>query len=312
MRRAELISRQLKLRQLRILVEVAQRGSMVKASGQLGISQPVISKAIADLEGVLGVRLLDRLPQGVEPTPYGRALINRSVAIFDDLTTGVSEIEFLADPMSGELRIGASEGMASGLLPNIISRLASRHPRVTFDIVLADAVALQQRELRNRKVDLVIANILVQADEAFETTILHDARQLVVAARKSRWTASKAVGLADLANESWCLPPPNHPVRSAIDDVFRGAGLAPPQPAVTVASPQMVMTMVAQFGYLGVVGAVVLKSNPLAAQLRPLPVNLPVQNLASGIVTLKNRTLSPVVQLFMKTAREVVGELAAT
>ena len=93
MRQAEVISRQLKLRQLRILVEVGQRGSMGKAGEELGISQPVVSKAIADLEHALGVRLLDRLPQGVEPTLYGRALIKRSIAVFDDLRTSVSEIE---------------------------------------------------------------------------------------------------------------------------------------------------------------------------------------------------------------------------
>lgn len=312
MRRAEVIGGQLKLRQLRILVEVAQRGSMVKAGGHLGISQPVVSKAIADLEGALGVRLLDRLPQGVEPTPYGRALIKRSVAIFDDLITGVSEIEFLADPMSGELRIGATEGMATGLLPRIIGRLGHRYPRIRFDVVLADLETLRRRELRGRNVDLVISNIYVDLDEDFETTVLHDARQHVIAAKKSRWAMRRRVGLADLVNERWCLPPLKHPVRLAFDDAFQRLGLAPPQSVVTVASPQMSKTMVAQFGYLGVIGAFVLKSNPLVSQIIPLPIELSVRNLSAGIVTLKNRTLSPVTQLFIETAREVVEELAET
>ena len=57
------------------------------------------------------MRLLDRSPRGVEPTAFGRALIKRGVAVFDELRQGVKDIEFLADPTAGELRIGTSESM---------------------------------------------------------------------------------------------------------------------------------------------------------------------------------------------------------
>lgn len=312
MRQAEVISRQIKLRHLWIFVEVARRGSMVKAGEHLGVSQPVVSKAIADLESSLGVRLLDRIPQGVEPTLYGRALIKRSVAIFDDLRTSVSEIEFLTDPMSGELRIGATDGMAMGLLPAIIGRLGRRHPRVSFDITVADPVTLLQHELRGRKVDLVIGNISTDMEEDFEATVFGDARQHVVAGKRSRWAARKTVGLADLTNERWCLPPPNHPVRRAFIKECDRHGLAPPEAIVTVASPHVVATMVDQFGYLGILGAIVLNSDPRGARLRKLPIELPMRNLTAMIITLKNRTLSPVAQLFIEEARHVTGELSQT
>ena len=91
------IGRRLKLRDLHILMAVAQSGSMVRAAQILAISQPVVSKAIADLEHAVGVRLLDRGPHGVEPTMYGRALLDSGVAVFDDLRRGVKQIEFLAD-----------------------------------------------------------------------------------------------------------------------------------------------------------------------------------------------------------------------
>src|SRR5882757_7173789 len=98
MDRIEQISRRLKLRQLSVLAAVVQCGSMAKAAERLAITQPVVSKAIADdLENTLGVRLLDRGPKGVDPTLYGRALLKRSVAIFNDLTASVSEIEVLAN-----------------------------------------------------------------------------------------------------------------------------------------------------------------------------------------------------------------------
>jgi DNA-binding transcriptional LysR family regulator len=98
MQRAEQISRRLKLRQLNALVAVAKLGSMARAAEHLAVSQPVVSKAIAELEQTLGVRLFDRGSHGVEPTVHGRALLKRSQAIFDDLRTSVSELEFLSDP----------------------------------------------------------------------------------------------------------------------------------------------------------------------------------------------------------------------
>src|ERR1041385_3886409 len=88
MQPAEQISRRIKLRHLNVLLAVIEQGSMVKAAERLAITQPVVSKAIADLESLLGVQLVDRGPQGIEPTLYGRALLKRSVSIFDDLKTG--------------------------------------------------------------------------------------------------------------------------------------------------------------------------------------------------------------------------------
>ena len=109
------MGRRLKLRDLYVLKTVVQRGSMGKAATQLAISQPAVSKAIADLEQVLGVRLLERTRQGVEPTPYGTALLKWSAAVFDDLRQGVAEIDFLADPTAGRVRVGTSEGMPAGI-----------------------------------------------------------------------------------------------------------------------------------------------------------------------------------------------------
>ena len=123
---------------------------MAKAAAHLNLSQPAVSKAIAALEHTLGVRLLDRSRQGVEPTPHGRALLRRGVAIFDELRQGVSEIEFLADPSSGELRIGCADSMLAGLLPVVINKLCDRHPRLTFRVSQAPSGAGLYRELRER------------------------------------------------------------------------------------------------------------------------------------------------------------------
>src|SRR4051794_27385154 len=98
------IGRRIKFRDLHIALAVAQSGSMLKAAEALSVSQPVVSRVIADLEHALGVQLFDRSRKGVEPTAAGRALLSRGRAAFDELNLGVKEIEFLNDPTAGELR----------------------------------------------------------------------------------------------------------------------------------------------------------------------------------------------------------------
>src|ERR1700729_1325665 len=95
----------LRLRDLHAFVTVTQCRSMAKAAEQLGVSQPAISKLVADLEHVFGVRLLDRSRKGVEPTIYGNALLKRGLAAFDELKQSVRDIEFLSDVTGGEIKL---------------------------------------------------------------------------------------------------------------------------------------------------------------------------------------------------------------
>src|SRR4030088_3215308 len=136
---AQRLGRHLKLRDLNVLMTVARCGSMGKAAAQLSVSQPAISKTIADMEYALGVRLLDRGPQGVEPTIYGRALLDRGLIAFDELKQAVNHIEFLADPTAGEVRIGTSVVIASGFAATVVDRLSRRYPRIVVHLLAAEA-----------------------------------------------------------------------------------------------------------------------------------------------------------------------------
>src|SRR5215470_15333722 len=98
MQLSDRIGKRMKLQDVHILMAVVQEGSMGKAARLLNTSQPNVSKSIADLEYALGVRLLDRHRQGIEPTQYGRALLNGGAVVFDELRQTVKNIEFLADP----------------------------------------------------------------------------------------------------------------------------------------------------------------------------------------------------------------------
>ena len=149
----------LKLHDLHIFLTVAEMGSMGKAAERLAISQPSVSKAIADIEHTIGVRLLDRTARGVDVTDYGRALLRRGMGAFDELRQGIKDIEFLADPTAGEVRVGCPEAIACGLLLEVLDRFSSRYPRVIVSVIAANSMAHEFRLLRERSVDLLLGAI---------------------------------------------------------------------------------------------------------------------------------------------------------
>jgi DNA-binding transcriptional LysR family regulator len=309
MRWADRIGRQLKLRDLHIFLTVVQCGSMTKAASQLSVSNPVISKAIADMEHTFGVRLVDRRPQGVEPTMYGRALLDRGLAAFDELRQAVSHIEFLADPSAGELRIGASIVLASGIGAATIDQLSRRYPGIVFHLFAGES-GLVYRALEERKVDLAVSHIFapVPPNDA-DVEILYEECQAVVAGEDNPWTRRRKVTLADLVNEPWVLPPPDTLTGSVVAEAFHASDLDVPRGTVITSTTPVRNALVATGRFLTIVSNSVLTFSRDNTRLKRLPISLPTTRRSVGIIALKNRTLSPVAQLFIDSAREIAKSL---
>jgi DNA-binding transcriptional LysR family regulator len=310
MRELEKIIHRVKLHQLNVLLTVAQTGSMGKAAKQLSLSQPVVSKAIADLESTLGVRLFDRSSQGVEPTNYGRVLVKRSTAMFDDLKTSVGEIKFLADPMAGEITIGCTHSQSIGIVPVVIDRLLRKHPRINFRVLQADAATLVDRDLRERRIELAVTPLPRHAlDDDLEATFLYNGRLKVATGLQSPWARRRKVTLADLVDEPWVSPDLEGPTGSMLASAFRANGLALPRIVITSVSDQLVTSMLTTGRYIGALGEAFLYYNIKRLSLRLLPIEIPAQPFPVALVTLKNRTISPVAQLFIHFAREAAKPL---
>src|SRR5262249_32320087 len=120
-------------------------------------SQSAVSQAIAALEDALKVRLLDRTPRGVEPTVYAEAILRRGTIVFDELRSGIKDIEFLADPAGGEVRIACSDILAGGILAAVMETFSKKYPQVTFEVLQSNAFGREFVELRARKADLALA-----------------------------------------------------------------------------------------------------------------------------------------------------------
>ncbi len=306
----ERVGRRLKLRDLHILLAVVQHRSMAKAASALAISQPAVSKAIADMEAALGLHLLDRGRHGVEPTAYGLALVKRGRAVFDELKTGVEELLFLADPTVGDLRLGSAESMAAGVLPAILDRFSRQNPRVHVSIAQALFATMQYRELRERSIDLLLGRIPQSfAEKDLEADILFDDHVRVVIGKRSRWARFRTLKLADLADEPWILAPPDTLAGSLTADLFRVNGLDVPNAPLTTLSIHLYCQLAASGRFVTVLPTSILHFRSKALGLKVLPIKIPMKPRPVAFVKLKNRTLSPVAQRFVECAREITRPL---
>lgn len=309
MRWEDRIGQRLKLRDLHILLAVAQCRSMSRAADQLAISHPVVSKTISDLEKTLGLRLFDRTPQGTEPTAYGSALLRCGTVVFDELRQSTQEIAFLADPTVGELRIGSAHPYIEGLIPATISRLAKRYPKVKFQITDTDAVTLCAM-LRERRLDIVIGRVLssVYGDDLASDYLFDDTLHVVVGA-SSRWAKRSKINLAELGREPWLLPQSDNIAMALIADVFGAAGLTPPAPQVVSNSITLRVRLVESGGFIAILPNSTLQfgRGRMRVKILPIPLRMPAPPIDA--IFLKNRTPNPIARLFIDELRAVAKPL---
>jgi DNA-binding transcriptional LysR family regulator len=308
---AERIGRRVKLRDLHVLLAVAECGSFAKASARLSVSHPVVSKTVSELERTLGVQLFDRSSRGVEPTAHGVALLNCGATVFNEMRQGLKLLETLCDPTRGELRIGCPEIITAGLLPLVIDRFSKPYPRIQLHVTPVQTALLQFQELRARNIDLLIGRIsrdVLEDDLALET--LFEEPFVAVAGSNSKWARRRRVELAELMSEPWILPPYNSVPGTLILELFRASKLTPPQPSIATLSVQLTVNLVAGGWFVGVLPRSVAHFNKRAG-LNVLPTKLPAVRFAASIVTVKNRTLSPTAKMFIDCARQAIKEIAS-
>jgi DNA-binding transcriptional LysR family regulator len=303
------IGRRIKLRDLHILMAVADTGSMAKAAAKLGISHPAVSKAISEIEGTLGVRLFDRNSQGAELTAHGEVLLRCGINVFDEMQQGLRSLEHLSDPNSGEVRLGCTDIILHSLVPPIVRKFSAKYPGVQLDVRLTNPGEHQVQELRERKIDLLITRATGQQED-FHSEVLFDEPFVFVVGVHGELARKRRIALADIIKGNWVLPPYDSAPGTLVAEVFRANGFSPPRPLVKTIAIQFTVSLIASGEFVGILPMSVAASSAHQASLRVLALKSPGPRISAEIVFLKNRTLSPAVQAFINCTREVAKSLA--
>ncbi len=146
------------------LAVLIQQGSFGRAAAQLGLTQPALSQSIALIEKEIGAKVVNRTPQGVEPTAYGQILYERAIAIDRELARAATEIQDLASGRRDVLSLGAEAGGAASLAASAVARLVVAQPEMSIRIAEQVPGPGLIRSLREGALDLVICHRPARAE----------------------------------------------------------------------------------------------------------------------------------------------------
>lgn len=230
--------RRLRLRHLELLVALAEAGTLRAAATRLHLSQPALSKMLAETEAGFGARLFERSPQGVAANALGQAAVYRARVILGELARGKDEVEALRTGASGVLRIGTLSVTAA--VPRAVVLLRRRLPGARVQIHEARVRELIQR-LLDGELDCVFGAItpeLLVSDllPLLRPEVLLEDELCVLCGAEHPLARSRRVRWADLHASPWVAPPKDTLVRQALMTAFLNDGLEPPEPAIEVLS----------------------------------------------------------------------------
>jgi DNA-binding transcriptional LysR family regulator len=302
--------RRIRLRDLDTFMAVVSAGGMRRAAGQLHLSQPAVSKAIAELESELGVPLLERGRQGVAVTPFGQALAARTQTMFDALDQGMRDVEHLADPDAGEVNIACPEVYNAGLVATAMEHMSRRYPRVRFGVDSGDAPVLISQFLLGRVSDVVIARPYGPlVDPAIRAEPLLHERLQVVVHRDSPWAKRRKVTLAELAGERWILSRNEANGNSPVIEAFRREGMPLPACWAVSGSLQMRFAVLPSGPFVTVMPRSFLRYVGNRYPVKVLPIEIGKWAMPTMLLTLANRAQSPAATKLIDTIRELARSL---
>jgi molybdate transport repressor ModE-like protein len=227
----------LDVRRLRVLREVALRGSFSAAAEALTYSQSAVSQQIAALEREAGTRLVERNGRGIRLTDAGQALVRRADSILGELAAADAELQAIAGLRAGRVRVSTFASAATALLPAAVTAFRAAHPAVQVELSLVEATEEAVGGLRTGRADLVlVARPPGQPlDDRVETHRLLEDPMLAVLPGGHRLAGRRTLRLDDLAGEPWVLG--GGPGCSDRATILRACHAAGFEPRVTVDFP---------------------------------------------------------------------------
>ena len=297
------IRARLKTRQLLLLVALAEEGNIHRAAQVLNMSQPAASKLLKDLEDVLEVSLFERLPRGMRPTWYGETMIRHARVALASLNQAHDELQAAKSGQFGQVSIGAITSPGLMLLPEAVQRVKADHPdlRVSLQIETSDVLI---EKLNQNKLDILVARLFAQHDKSdLRYEVLTEEPICVVARPGHPMLKATDLSLTDMAEAGWIVPPAGSVLRHRFELMFQEIGLRAPVNLIETGALLFTSKMLQMSDMLSVLATDVARYYAEHGLVAVLPIDLPCQMEAFGIITRRDRLLSPAGEVMLRAIR---------
>jgi DNA-binding transcriptional LysR family regulator len=305
----------LKLRHLQLLVALDEFRHLGRVAEFLSVTQPAVSKTLAEIEAMFGLALFERSTRGTEPTATGSSVVRFARSVLADYERTRDEIASIASGAAGRTSVGAMVVATPVLLTRAIEALKARSPQTTVLVDEGDLAHLLPK-LRLGELDLVVGRLEPgYAAPDLDTEALYNEPMTVVARPDHPLARAPKVDWRDLAGLPCVMPPPYASLRVKLDQLFVRRGLQSPADLIETASFLSILTFVRQRGAIGFMARSVSQHFEREGLVKVLPLRIAVDLPAVGIITLRGRRRTPssdhLIDCLRRAARASAGATEA-
>ncbi|MEX0343824.1 MAG: LysR substrate-binding domain-containing protein [Rhizobiaceae bacterium] len=306
---AERVSTRLKLKQLRLLVAIGERSSILRAAEQLNLSQPAATKLLKDLELDFGVQLFERTNRGVIPTEAGSALVHHGKLILAQISQAAQELDDLNEGLGGRVTVGTLLTASAKLLPMTIARIHASRPNVS--IVVRDGTNdFLMPLLQTGDLDMVVGRLPeYRHRELFVQEELYREQVAIVCRHGHPLAQAGAVDFQILAEQDWILPPTPTTLRRQVEKEFVDRGFQPPSNAVECVSYLAIRNLLTETDMLAILPVHVIEPEIDRGALAVVVCDLNISSGPVGVSYRSDEALSPAAREFLSELRHVSAHM---
>lgn len=283
----------LKLKHLQLIVALDEFRHLGRSAEFLSLTQPAVSKSLAEIERMFGIALFLRSTRGTEPTAQGSKLARFARAVLADFDRTREDMASAGGGGAGRVRVGAMVVAMPGLVAPAVQRLKAESPHTAVAIEEGDLSRLLPR-LRVGELDFIVGRLEPgYAAPDLDTEALYAEPMAVIVAPGHALAALRRPTWAMLAAAPWVVPPAWASSRAKLQQLFHKHRLDPPADLVESASYLVTLTFLQQRGCVAFVAADVARHLQAAQQAVALPIAVPIDLPPVGIVRLRTGLRTP-------------------
>jgi DNA-binding transcriptional LysR family regulator len=288
----------LRMRQVALILAVGEHGTLRKASGELGMTQPAATKMIQELESALGQRLFERVGRGQKLTPAGTSVLGYFRGLRGSIESMTRELAELQLGSSGRLSVGSIMAPSPTLLTQAIMALKKAYPLLSIEVMLDTSDRLLEL-LREGVLDVAVGRIRGDQWADYVFTPLENEALAVVVGIHHPLASQKSVPFDRLLGYPWILQPAGSPMREVLEQEFRMQQAPLPRGLIETASILTTTNLIAETDMIGVVPLSIADTYARHGLLKVLPCPIQHKMESFGSITRKDRPLSEAAQLFL-------------
>ncbi|MEG1770637.1 MAG: LysR substrate-binding domain-containing protein [Comamonas sp.] len=297
----------LKLRHLQLLVALDEFRHIGRVSEFLSITQPAVSKMLAEIEKMFALQLFVRSTRGTEPTAHGVTVVRFARSVLADYQRTRDEISAADSGGVGRTSVGAMVVALPSLLMPAILRVKERSRLTTVMVEEGDLTRLLPR-LRVGELDLIVGRLEPgYASPDLETESLYAEPMCIVVSPEHPLAGAARPSWAMLAELPWVVPPPWASSRSKLAQMFYKHKLQSPADIVETSSFLVTLSSMQQRPAIGFFARSVAEHFAQQGRVCILKLKVPIELPHVGIITLRGRAQTPASELLMESLRETAA-----